>query len=319
MNPRLARPFACLALIALAVATGSCSINRFVANQVGNSLASGPDVYSSDNDPELVRDAVPFGLKTMESLLAVVPKNRGLLLAACRGFTQYAYAFVQSDAEEAEATDHARATELDERALNLFVRARDYGLRDLEAGYKGVARELSVDPARAVKRFRVKDVPDLYWTAAAWGSAISLGKDRPDLIADLPAVRAMIERAVQLDEGFEGGALHEAMIVLDALPPAMGGSPEAAKRHFDRAVELSKGEHASPYLTYAESVSVMTQNRAEFHDLLEKALAVDTGRDTTERLENIITQRRARWLLSREDDYFLDTGSPADTTTKESH
>ncbi len=319
MNPRIPRLLGCLAAAALTVAAGSCSVHRYVANSLANSLATGPDVYSTDDDPDLVRDAVPFGLKTMESLLAEVPKNRNLLLAACRGFTQYAYAFVQSDADEAEATDHARATQLRERALRLFLRARGYGLRDLECGYKGVARELSLDPGNAVKRFRVRDVPDLYWTAAAWGSAISLGKDLPELVADLPAVRAMIERAVALDEGFEGGALHEAMIVIDALPPALGGSPAEARRHFDRAVELSKGAHASPYLTYAQSVSVMNQNRAEFHDLLEKALAVDTGRDTTERLANIITQRRARWLLAREDDYFLDTGSPADTTTKESH
>ncbi len=316
MKPRFACPLAGVALLLLAASTGGCSLRRFAANSVANSLATGPDVFSTDNDPELVRDAVPFGLKTMESLLAIVPKNRNLLLAACRGFTQYAYAFVQSDADEAEATDHARASELRDRALRLFVRARDYGLRSLELSYHGVTRQLSLNPDSAVKRFRVKDVPDLYWTAAAWGSAISLGKDRPELVADLPAVRAMIERAVRLDEGFEGGALHEALIVLDALPPAMGGSPEAARRHFERALALSKGGHASPYLTYATSVSVMNQNRAEFHELLEKALAVDPERDSTQRLANTVIQRRARWLLAREDEYFLDSGSPSDTSSE---
>ena len=317
MNSRFSRPLAVLAMLLLAAAAGSCSLKRFVANSVANSMASGSDVYSSENDPELVRDAVPFGLKTMESLLALVPKNKSLLSALCSGFTQYAYAFVQADADEAEATDHARATELNDRARNMFVRARDYGLRGMEVSYKGIARQLSIDPENAVKRFRVKDVPSIYWTAAAWGSAISLGKDRPELIADLPAVRALIERAVTLDEGFEGGALHEAMIVLDALPPAMGGSPESAKRHFERAVALSNGTHAGPYLTYAQAVSVMNQNRAEFHELLEKVLAVDADRDSTQRLVTLVTQRRARWLLAREDDYFLDSGSPADTSTSE--
>jgi predicted anti-sigma-YlaC factor YlaD len=318
MKLRLARLLAWLALLLLAGTTGACSLRRFAANSVANTLASGPDVFSTDDDPELVRDAVPFGLKTMESLLQIVPKNRNLLLATCRGFTQYAYAFVQSDAEQAEATDHARATELQDRARRLFVRARDYGLRSLELGYKGVSRQLSLNPDLAVARFRVKDVPNLYWTAAAWGSAISLGKDHPELVADLPAVRAMIERAVKLDEGFEGGALHEALIVLDALPPAMGGSPESARRHFERALALSNGTHASPYLTYATSVSIMTQNRAEYRDLLEKALAVDPGRDSTQRLANIVIQRRARWLLAREDEFFLDSGSPSDTSSEES-
>ena len=100
----------------------------------------------------------------------------------------------------------------------------------------------------------------------------------------------------------------------------MGGSPEAARRHFERALALSNGTHAGPYLTYAQSVSVMNQNRTEFHDLIEKALAVDPDRDSTQRLTNIVIQRRARWLLAREDDFFLDSGSPSDTTSiKEPH
>ena len=320
MKLRLARLLAGLALIALAAASGSCSLKRFVANSAGNALASGPDVFSSDNDPELVRDAVPFGLKTMESLLAVVPNNRNLLLAACRGFTQYGVGFIQADAEVAEATDHDRAVELTERARRMFVRARDYGLRNLDLTHKGVAAQLSLDPQSAVKRLTVKDVPVLFWTAAAWGSAIAAGKDHPELVADLPAVRALIERAVVLNEGYEGGSLHEAMILLEAMPREMGGSPEAARRHFDRAIALSNGTHAGPYLTYAQSVSVMTQNKTEWRELLEKALAIDPDRDSTQRLVNIVTQRRARWLLARESDYFLDAGSPTDSTqTEESH
>ncbi len=314
---RAARRAAVLCLLAVALLAGvpGCSLKRFAANSVANSLANGPDVFSSDDDPELVREAVPFGLKTMESLLQIVPKNRGLLLAACRGFTQYAYAFVQTDADEIEPTDYTRATELRDRARRLFVRARDYGLRDMDLGYRGMARDLRANPDSAVKRFKVKDVPTIFWTAAAWGSAISLGKDDATLLADLPAVRALIQRGVALDEGFEGGSLHEAMIVLDAMPPAMGGSPERARDHFRRAVDLSHGFRAGPYLTMAQSVSVMNQDRREFHELLEQALAVDPSRDSTQRLANIMAQRRAKRLLEREDEFFLD--SPADTTPTE--
>jgi len=178
-----------------------------------------------------------------------------------------------------------------------------------------VSRQLSLNPQAAVKRFRAKDVPPVFWTAAAWGSAIALGKDRAELVADLPAVRAMIERGLVLDEGYEGGALHEAMILLEALPPAMGGSPERARRHFDRAVELSHGALPGPFLTYAQSISVMNQDRAEFRSLLERALAIDPARDSLQRLQTLVTQRRARMLLGREDDLFLD--SPPDTTTNE--
>ena len=42
--------------------------------------------------------ALPFALKTIEALLAEAPEDRNLLLAACSGFTQYAYAFVEVEA-----------------------------------------------------------------------------------------------------------------------------------------------------------------------------------------------------------------------------
>jgi predicted anti-sigma-YlaC factor YlaD len=306
---------ALLLLLALTTAALSgCSIRRFVAGGVANSLASGPDVFSSDDDPELVRDAIPFGLKTMESLLQIVPRHRALLLALCRGFTQYSYAFIEDDADRIEPTDFARATEIRERARRLFVRAHDYGLRCLERDYRGITQQLRLDPEKAVTRLRVRDVPAMYWTAASWGSAISLGKDRPELVADLPAVRALIDRAARLDEGYEGGALHEALIILDALPPAMGGSPERAREHFRRAVELSKGERPGPFVTMAQSISVMTQNRTEFRELLERALAIDPDRDSTQRLVTLITQRKARELLQREDELFLEgEGATPDT------
>lgn len=286
-----------------------------VANGIGNSLASGPDVFGTDNDPELVRDALPFGLKTMESLLLTVPRHRGLLLTACKGFTEYAAAFVQMEADRIEPNDYAGATQMRDRALKLYLRGRDYGLRGLALRNRGIGAQLQLNPKVAAARIGTKDLPMLFWTAAAWGSAISLGKDRAELLADLPAVRALMERGLKLDEAYDGGVIHEAMIILEALPPAMGGSSDSARFHFERAVALSKGGRASPYVTMAQSVSVMTQNRAEFDRLLHQALAVDPDREPAQRLETLVLQRRARMLLEREDDLFLD----ADTTKSEGH
>jgi len=290
----------------LLVSASSCSIKRMAANSVANTLATGPDVFSSDEDPELVRDAVPFGLKTMESLHQIVPKNEALLMAMARGFTQYAYGFVQLDAEEIEPTNYARAVELRERALKLYLRARDYGLEGLELKHRGITAQLARAPDSAAARLEKRDVPMVFWTAAAWGSAISIGKDRAELLADLGAVQALMARGLALDEGFEGGSFHEAKIVLEALPAVMGGSVERAREHFRRAVELAKGMRAGPYVTLAQSVSVMTQNRSEFEDLLQKALAVDPNANPNLRLANLVVQRRARALLQRGDELFIE-------------
>src|SRR5262245_12807750 len=269
----------------LLVGTTSCSIKKMAVNGVANQLTKGPDVFGRDDDPELIRDALPFGLKTMEGLLEVVPKHRGLLLTLTKGFAEYGYAFVEADAQAIESTDYARSTAMRQRALNLYLRATGYGQRGLELDHRGITQRLKLNPDSAAREFTKKDLDMMYWTAAAWGSAINAGKDRAELLADLGAVRAIMKRGLALDENYGQGAFHEAMILLESLPEAMGGSPKRAREHFERAVAISKGEKASPFVTLASSVSVMTQNRAEFRELLEKALAVDPNRDPNRRLE----------------------------------
>ena len=300
------RPPRFLLVAALALALPGCSLKRMAVNSVANTIATGSDVFARDDDPELVRDALPFGLKTMEALLETVPRHRGLLLAACQGYTQYAYAFVQLDAEQIESSDYQGASRMKERALKLFVRARDFGLRGLEVKHPALGRRLAARPDSAAHSLRREDVPLVYWTAAAWGSAINLGKDRPELTADIAVVKALIERGLALDESFDRGALHQAMIVMESLPPAMGGSPVSARRHFERAVELSRGEDPAPYVMLAQSVAVAEQNRAEFKGLLEKALAVDPERHPETRLPTLLLQRQARSLLARQDEFFLE-------------
>jgi predicted anti-sigma-YlaC factor YlaD len=296
-----------LPLLTLSLAaTGGCSIKRMAINRLADAMTASGEVFASDNDPELVRDAMPFALKTIESLLAEAPDHRGLHLAACRGFTQYAYAFVQADAERLDQTDYRASARLRSRALGLYIRARDYGLRGLELDYPGIARKLTLSPASAVASTGAGDVELLYWTGAAWGAVISLGKDRPELAADLPAVLTLLKRALELDEAFDRGAIHETLIVLESLPANMGGSLERARRHYDRAIELSGGSRASTYVTWAQNVSVARQDRKEFRRMLETALAVDPDVDASSRVQNLITQDRARLLLERIDDLFLE-------------
>jgi predicted anti-sigma-YlaC factor YlaD len=311
----LLRAVLALALAGAAAGVSGCSISRMATKSVANSLTAGPDVYSTDDDPELVADALPFGLKTMEGLLATLPDHEGLLQSLTRGFTLYGAGFVEPEAAKVEATDWARAEEIRARSLRLYLRARGYGLRGLEQRYPGISQQLPLDPVPAAARIQKRDVAMLYWTAAAWGSAVSVGKDRPELIAEVPTVRALMERGLALDETFQDGAFHEALMVLDGLSPALGGSPERVRKHFERAVELQKGRSPSPYITLAQTVAVPAQDRAEFVRLLETALAIPPA-DSTYRLANTIHQRRARELLARQDELFLDD-APDTTHTGE--
>ena len=277
-------------------------MRHYALNQVGAALAGSGTVFASEDDPELVREAVPFSLKLMEAVLAETPRHEGLLLAAASDFTQYAYAFVQQEADE----DLAAAEVMRARARRLYLRGRDYGLRALAVRHAGLADALRADAKAAVSQAARRDVPALYWTAAAWAAAISLSKDNPDLIADLPIVGAMMERALALDEGYDQGALHSFFITYEMVRPGGGAQAvERAKRHCARAVELSGGMQAAPWVSLAEDVCVQQQDRKGFRAALDKALAVDPNARPEHRLVNLVMQRRARWLLSRADDLFL--------------
>ncbi len=294
-----------LAALALPTVLGCRAVaTKAVANALSSSESGG--VYARDDDPELVRAAVPFGLKTMEGLLDEQPEHRGLLTALAAGFTQYCFAFVQTDAEEAELSGRGGpAGALRGRAKKLYLRARDYGLRGLELRHPGLGDKLrgARDLEPALAPLNKDDLPLVYWTAASWALAISAAKEDMGLVAELPVPGALMTRALAIDEAWDEGALHEFFISWDASQGGEAGLARA-KGHLERALALSKGKKLGALVSYAEAVSVSRQDRAEFKRLLDQVLAADVEADKAHRLANALAQRRARLLLAHADDLF---------------
>lgn len=290
----------------LALTLSGCSVKKIAVNILGNALSEGTSSFGRDDDPEFVRDAVPFALKTIESLIEQSPKHRGLLTAACSGFTEYAYAFVQQEADFVEAQDFDRAKEMRARAKKLYLRALGYGMRALEVEFPGFRDQLRKDPDAALAKMAKKHVPMLYWTGAAWSAAFAINKADSELSADQTLMEKIMQRALALDEAWGMGSIHDFFISWEGGHASAGGSYEKARLHFERAVALSKGLRAGPYVSLAESVSVGTQNKKEFQEILNTALKIDVNQAPDERLANVVSQRRARWLLGRMDELFAD-------------
>ncbi len=295
-----------LGVVCVALALPGCSIKKMAIKTVADSLSEGTSSFATDDDPELIKDALPFGLKTLESLVVQLPTHRPLLRSVAVGFTSYSAAFIQPEIRGLQEVDLDRAREEKVRARRMFLRARDYGLRALEVPYPGLRQRLMQDPKAALAKTVKADVPDLYWTAAAWGSAISLGKDQMDLVADVPIVDALIHRALELDEAWEDGTLDEFMIAFESRGEAQGGSLDRARTYFNRAMALAKGTRITPLVSLAENVSITTQNRAEFDKLLDEALAFDPDSHVETRLVNLLAQKHARQLKALEGSLFLE-------------
>ena len=275
-------------------------MKKLAADAIGPTLAE-PGVYAEETDPDFVKESLPFGLKTLEGLQRASPQNPHLLLALSTGFAGYAL-LLKDEADRLGADRREEAQSERKRASAHYLRARDYALELLEQRHPGLRAELPGDPARALASTAIEDVPALYLAGATWAAALSADKTNLALLGDLPLAAALVRRVLDLDETYRDGAAHEFFISYEGGRP--GGSKDAARRHYERALALSEGHRASVHLALAEAVALPKQDVAEFRRL------VGLARETLDaepglRLQNAIARRRAAWLAEREPELFI--------------
>ncbi|MCK4542542.1 MAG: TRAP transporter TatT component family protein [Spirochaetales bacterium] len=302
---------------------------------VSNALTStgGGTLFTGDDDPELIADALPFAMKMYEALLEQDPDDESLLLVTGTAFISYANAFVYSPATMLGDSEFRRQALEYQRAKKLYLRGREYVLKALELRHPGFRQTLDEDRfEEALSVMTDEDVEYLYWAGAGWFGAISTDIFDMSLTITIPKAVALLVKALELDEEYGQGSLHDIFISLyGSLPvemmfrPTLTPEDDAVKRflaeyyrqngvstpvekarfHYERAVELSENKKAGPHVALAESVSVKTQDIEEYKALLNKALEIDVDASPENRLLNTIAQRKAAWLLDTIEDRFL--------------
>ncbi|MBF0433591.1 MAG: hypothetical protein HQK83_20095, partial [Fibrobacteria bacterium] len=148
-----------------------------------------------------------------------------------------------------------------------------------------------------------EDAGLLYWTGAALAKWISFAKGNPVLLIRLPEIKLFMTRALELDSNFDLGAIHEVLVTYEAQ---VSKDTTQALKHYQQALEASKGQRASVYLTYAESFSLPRENKTEFLSYLQKVKGFDIDAYPEQRLTNAITMQRAEYLLSKLDELFIE-------------
>ena len=285
--------------IALAVCAGlsGCSTRHFIANSLANELAS--QGQAPEDDWVLAREASAFYLKLSESLLREVPENAALSQAVATGFTQYAYAFVAFEADRTESHDSKAAQRLRERAARLYRRARDHALAALERQQPGFRQALENTHATAPLALRKDQIGLAYWATASWGGLISLSKDNPDAVADLPLAIRLAQAAYAVQPDYGQGALAGLMANFEQARP--GGSVRQATVYFDQAIALGGDTSAAARVAKAEGIYLPAGDRPAFEDLLHQAQAIAAAHPD---LSNSVMRERATWLLASADDLF---------------
>jgi hypothetical protein len=210
------------------------------------------------------------------------------------GFTGYGLLFLEDDDPE--------------RASSFYARAKAYAMEALgDEGRKLQEVTLNLDRARTLLRdLGREDLEPLFWATLAWNSWINLNLDNPAALARMGVAQACIERLLEIDPTFLYGTPHVLMgTILAAKPAILGGDEVAAKAHFDKAMEISKGAFLLTSCYYARYYAVKTQDKDLFARLLDEALArpSDELRDVC--LLNTAMKEKARALLGRMDEFFF--------------
>ncbi|MBC7918576.1 MAG: hypothetical protein H7Y28_12285 [Rhodoferax sp.] len=285
------------AVLVLLLGLSACSPRYLIVQGVANELANQGN--AAEDDIVLAREASAFYLKLSESLLAENPGNLKLAEAVSAGFTQYAFAFVSTDAERVESKDAKAAHKLRERAARLYLRAHRHGIAALETSTPGFAKALAQADAKQWPRLTIDQIGVAYWTAAAWGGYISLSKDNPDTVADLPLVVRLATLAYGVKPEHGNGALASLMGTFEASRP--GGSVRQATAYFDQAITMGAGKNAGAFVGKAEAIALPANDRPAFEALLRQAITASQARRD---IANEVMGERAQWLLGVADDLF---------------
>ena len=281
----------------LLISLSGCAVRPFVVDQTAQ-VISGQSM-SMEDDLQLAREASAFYLKFSESVLKETPGHLKLAESVAAGFTQYAYAFVAFDAEKIDAKQPAQAAQVRERAARMYARAHKHAMAALELSQPGFTAALKQVDAKQRPRLSKAQVPLAYWAAASLGGLISMSKDDPDVVADLPLSVRLADLAWQVDPTYGQGALASLMGTLEAA--RVGGSRAKAERYFDQAITDGMAREAGPYVAKAESIALPAEDRKQFERLLQQALAICQQHRS---LQNEVMRERALWLLSISDDLF---------------
>lgn len=272
-----------LSLILVVSLLQGCAVAR-----LGDSLSYG---VLDNEDLTLVGEALPTYLLMVDGMIINWPESESFLRTGASLYSAYAGIYV---------VEPERAERLTAKALGYALRAaciRDDDWCDV--------RSLPIDRLEELlEETDEDDVPMLYTLGSTWVGYIQQHSSDWNAVAELGRVNALMQRVVELDEGYEYGQAHMYLGALNSiLPASLGGNPELAKQHFEKAVELSDGRNLLAKTLYAERYGRLVFDR-DLHDrLLQEVLAADPGEHGLT-LQNHFARQQAAQLLESSAEYF---------------
>ena len=275
-------------MILTSLLLAGCSMKEQMVRSMDPIMEDMSSAVNMSSDVDLVRDGLPASLIQMDGFIKSAPNNK-LLLKAAESYFGYAFSFVEDTNKP--------------RAGALYIKAREYALRALKKHRQFDEQALDINDMLA--KCGKQDVPALYWAAGSWMAWISLNVDNPEAMMDIPKVEAMLQRVIELDETYYYGMAH-AMLgsFYAAQPKNMGGNPEKANKHFQKAFDISGSKLLAAQLMYAKFYAVQIQDKTLFVKTLSEIIATPANFFPERNLANEVAKRKAKDLLEKVDTLF---------------
>ena len=217
---------------------------------------------------------------------------------------EYAYGILMEKGDRLIDDDYNKGMIYYKKANKLFLEAKQTSLNILSQRYPNFNQWIKKDLAI---NFEVKDTYDLYWLAASMAGAIQSSRgSNPYELINIPAIGKLLETAIFLNPTWENGSLFSAMMSYSAIRPDLSGQAmkDTVDFYFKKSLEMSDSLDASVFVSYAELIHKPRQEKRHFEDKLKYVLNMDLNKKN--KLNNLISINRAKWLMSNTEDYFLE-------------
>jgi hypothetical protein len=285
-------------VLGLFAATMGCIKTTILNGQI-KGTRDGSVAVDSLSDYEVARGIAFAGLGQFEGMHQLAPENEDALFLLTKGWTATGFGFIEDEYEMAiDADDEAKADYHRARARAAYDRAIQYGIALLQMRAPGF--EKAKNNASSIKQylnaFEKRDTLNLLWVGQAWVARVNMAKDDPAIVAELHVGEAIIERSVALDETAAYANGHAALGSYHART-AMA-ELDAAKKHFDRAIQLTGGKALLPKFHLARSYYCMKGDKANYEATLREVVDAPDALPE-QRLQNTIAKRRARRYLGK--------------------
>lgn len=275
----------CSAVLSL---SGCTLLISNAANGLSDNLSS---AMLNQDDPETVRAGMPSYMLLMDSFVEGSPDDPKMLASAANLYASYGAVF---------ADDEVRASRLTNRARNYAQRGmcetypascnwRDMNYEDFVASLDGVTAK----HADAVYAYAFATLAYLRAHSSDWNA-----------LAELPQAEALIKRYLEISGDTANSAAHMYLgILLTLMPPALGGKPEEARIHFEKAIQLSAGRDLGAKVEFAKGYAKLLYER-ELHDRLINEVLEASPYEHGLTLSNVLAQEEAAKMRAEADNYF---------------